>query len=173
MTNNKETLISRFFGLHKVVWKDGSTMKKINYIVIMNNVFKFKDFEIGVRFDLKGSSEGRDVIKDGRTIADHCIEGMKTALKCNDWRKHIDTVTLAESANKRKFIDVVESDGRFLKDCMVMDYSLLIGEILMLSDSTKIQNVPWSVLKKHVMEPNQNVKKLLSPEEIVLLERLR
>ena len=54
-----------------------------------------------------------------------------------------------------------------------MDYSVLIGEILVLSDNTKIQNVPWSVLKKHVMEPNQNVRKLLMPEEQVLLERLR
>ena len=52
----------------------------------MNNVFKYKDFEIGIRFDLKGSSEGRNVIKEGLTIKDHAVEGMKTALKCNDWR---------------------------------------------------------------------------------------
>ena len=83
----------------------------------MNNVFKYKDFEIGIRFDLKGSSEGRNVIKEGLTIKDHALEGMKTALKCNDWRDKIDKVTFAESANKRKFIDVVESDTRFLKDC--------------------------------------------------------
>ena len=166
LTNNKETLVSRFFGLHKVIWKDGSNEKKINYIVIMNNVFKFKDFEIGIRFDLKGSSEGRSVLSEGRRMADHCLEGMKTALKCNDWRKHINTVTFAEASNNRKFIDVVESDGRFLKDCGVMDYSLLIGEVLALSDNTKIQNVPWSVLKKHVMEPNPNIKKLLSAEEL-------
>ena len=54
-----------------------------------------------------------------------------------------------------------------------MDYSLLIGEVLALSDNTKIQNVPWSVLKKHVMEPNPSIKKLLSAEELQLLERLR
>ena len=52
----------------------------------MNNVFKYKDFEIGIRFDLKGSSEGRNVIKEGLTIKDHAVEAMKTALKCNDWR---------------------------------------------------------------------------------------
>ena len=32
-------------------------MKK--YLVIMNNVFKYKEFDIGIRFDLKGSSQGR------------------------------------------------------------------------------------------------------------------
>ena len=34
----------------------------------MNNVFKFKEFEIGVRFDLKGSSLDRNYLSEGRTL---------------------------------------------------------------------------------------------------------
>ena len=41
LKNNKGTLISRFFGLHKVCWKDSQGIKKMNYLVIMNNVFKY------------------------------------------------------------------------------------------------------------------------------------
>ena len=59
IVENPSTLISRFFGLHKVLWKDSSGRSNTKCLVIMNNVFKFKDFDIGVRFDLKGSSQGR------------------------------------------------------------------------------------------------------------------
>ena len=54
MKSNPESLISRFFGLHRVRWKDGQGKKQIRYLVIMNNVFK--DFKVGNFFDLKGST---------------------------------------------------------------------------------------------------------------------
>lgn len=54
MKSNPESLISRFFGLHRVSWRDGSGTQQTRYLVIMNNVFK--DFDVGFRFDLKGSS---------------------------------------------------------------------------------------------------------------------
>ena len=89
-------MISRFFGLHEVIWKD--TKGKVNkkYLVIMNNVFKFKDFDIGVRFDLKGSSQDRDLLAQDKTIADHCQKKVSTALKCGDFRKHVGSITFTE-----------------------------------------------------------------------------
>ena len=54
MKTNPESLISRFFGLHRVRWTSGSGQKETAYLVIMNNVFK--DFEVGTFFDLKGST---------------------------------------------------------------------------------------------------------------------
>jgi len=39
-----------------------------------------------------------------------------------------------------------------------MDYSLLIGQILVLSDQTMVQNVPWSMLKEFAMADNYQTK---------------
>lgn len=101
--SNPETLISRFFGLHQVVWKDSAQKENKRYLVIMNNVFK--DFDVGVRFDLKGSQHGREELAPGQGIEDHIINNVKTALKDNDWREHVKQVTLDEAGfdNRSKF----------------------------------------------------------------------
>ena len=83
----------------------------------MNNVFKFKDFDIGVRFDLKGSSQDRALLAEDKTILDHCAANVKTALKCNDFRKHVGKITFAEERGKKKFIDIVKADADFLAKC--------------------------------------------------------
>ena len=40
----------------------------------------------------------------------------------------------------------------------IMDYSLLIGQILVLSDQTMVQNVPWSMLKEFAMAKDYQTK---------------
>jgi 1-phosphatidylinositol-4-phosphate 5-kinase len=56
--DNKESLISRLFGLHKMILKSkGSGEQKI-YFCIMDNVFNTEKV-LNVRFDLKGSLAGR------------------------------------------------------------------------------------------------------------------
>ena len=77
--NNVDSLISRIYGLHKIVFykKKAITQKKI-YFCIMNNVFNTPN-KINIRYDLKGSSIGRETPPD--KINDPTI-----ALKCNDWR---------------------------------------------------------------------------------------
>jgi len=40
MKNNKDSLVSRFYGLHEVIWTDHEGTKNTRYLVIMNNVFK-------------------------------------------------------------------------------------------------------------------------------------
>jgi len=49
-----DSLISRFYGLHQVTWYDASGKFNVRYLVIMDNLFK--DFNVGLRFDLKGST---------------------------------------------------------------------------------------------------------------------
>lgn len=49
------TLITRFFGLHKIKYSKTNGGKARIYFVIMANVFKTSR-EINVRFDLKGST---------------------------------------------------------------------------------------------------------------------
>ena len=52
---NPQTLITRFFGLHKIKYKDDSSnsFQRV-YFIIMANVFNTKRV-INVRYDLKGS----------------------------------------------------------------------------------------------------------------------
>ena len=57
-----DSLISRFFGLYKVKWQDSKGKDICRYLVIMNNIFK--EFNVGIRFDLKGSFTGRNLIKE-------------------------------------------------------------------------------------------------------------
>lgn len=54
MKDNPDSLICRFFGLHKVCFADQTGKKRTLFLVIMNNVFK--DFNVNEFFDLKGSS---------------------------------------------------------------------------------------------------------------------
>jgi hypothetical protein len=55
LLSNVDSLITRFYGLHKVTWRNEGNVKIMkSYIVIMNNVFK--DYQVGIRFDLKGST---------------------------------------------------------------------------------------------------------------------
>lgn len=63
MRLNKDSLISRFYGLHEVIWYDSKKTENKRYLVIMNNVFT--DFDVGIRFDLKGSVTGRTSLKLG------------------------------------------------------------------------------------------------------------
>ena len=49
----------------------------------MNNVFK--DFEVGMRYDLKGSSQGRNLLKSHENLNDWSKKYNKTALKDNDF----------------------------------------------------------------------------------------
>ena len=143
ITRNKRTLGSQFYGLHQVTWSDSNGKKKVKYLVIMNNVFKYQDFSIGLRYDLKGSSQGRTELEDGQTLADHCAGKIKTSLKDNDWRQHVGElrfvreVTQEEAGIKdQHFNEIVKKDADFLEQCEIMDYSLLVGQILVLSDET-------------------------------------
>lgn len=56
---NSDSLISRIYGLHKVIFyrKKTKSKKKI-YFCIMNNIF-CTPLKIDFRYDLKGSTQGR------------------------------------------------------------------------------------------------------------------
>ena len=57
LSQNPHSLITRFFGLHKIKYTQNRSLNRV-YFVIMANVFKTTR-EINVRFDLKGSIQGR------------------------------------------------------------------------------------------------------------------
>ena len=102
----------------------------------MNNVFK--DFDVGVRFDLKGSVHGRELLTNEQDIPYHIANDIKTALKDNDWRKHMRNITLDEDGfqNREKFNSIIKKDADFFAVAGIIDYSLLLGEIVLDRQST-------------------------------------
>ena len=56
MLKYNDSMITTFFGMHEITWGKyrSCSGSRTSYIVVMNNIFK--DFTVGNRWDLKGSS---------------------------------------------------------------------------------------------------------------------
>ncbi|KAF9045989.1 SAICAR synthase-like protein [Hymenopellis radicata] len=113
--DNPHTLLSRFYGLHRVKLPRG---RKIHF-VIMNNLFPpHKD--IHETFDLKGSTVGREYPEE------LAREKNNPVLKDLNWihRGHM----LELGPEKRALLtEQLRRDKEMLKSIHVMDYSLLVG----------------------------------------------
>ena len=98
------------------------------YFIIMMNVF-CTNKQIHVRFDLKGSTLGREVIskkdKYNKTFDD--ILGKYTfSLKDLDFDYFKKNIYLREDICN-EILEQLNADSLLLKDCNLNDYSLLIG----------------------------------------------
>lgn len=116
ITNNPHTLLSRFYGLHRVKLPRG---RKIHF-VIMNNLFPpHKD--IHETFDLKGSTVGREYPEA------KVQENPRAVLKDLNWINRAKTLELGPE--KRALLtEQLKRDSDLLRRLRVMDYSLLVGE---------------------------------------------
>jgi 1-phosphatidylinositol-4-phosphate 5-kinase len=114
--NNPHTLLSHFYGLHRVKLPRG---RKIHF-VIMNNLFPpHKD--IHETYDLKGSSIGRIYPEDEAAKKEY-----KVTLKDLNWINRNKSLELGPE--KRALLtEQLRRDSELLKKVYVMDYSLLVG----------------------------------------------
>ncbi|KAJ2930764.1 hypothetical protein H1R20_g6346, partial [Candolleomyces eurysporus] len=112
---NPHTLISRFYGLHRVKLPRG---RKIHF-VIMNNLFPpHKD--IHETYDLKGSTVGREYPED------KAAANPRAVLKDLNWINRAKQLELGPE--KRALLtEQLRRDAEFLERIKVMDYSLLVG----------------------------------------------
>lgn len=112
---NPNTLISQFYGLHRVKMAYG---RKIHFVV-MNNLFP-PHRDIHETFDLKGSTIGRDFSEDDLK------KNPRGTMKDLNWirrHRHIEC-----SQGKRDFfLEQVKRDVELLQRLNIMDYSLLVG----------------------------------------------
>lgn len=135
---NPYSMIIQFYGMFKVQWgEDEKSMKNTRYLVVMENLFK--GFSIGTRFDLKGSSAGRAVLKAGQNM--ESVRDVTVSLKDNDFRNHMPKLKIVEQilpkgANKT-LLEIIKADADFLASCQIIDYSLLVGEIIMTEPGPK------------------------------------
>ncbi|ANB14377.1 1-phosphatidylinositol-4-phosphate 5-kinase [Sugiyamaella lignohabitans] len=111
--NNPNTLISQFYGLHRVKLPFG---RKIHFIV-MNNLFP-PHRDIHRTYDLKGSTQGRRLQPQDSKKA--------VVYKDLNWIDAGESIMLGPT-KKRQFLDQLEIDVALLKRLNIMDYSLLIG----------------------------------------------
>ncbi|KAJ6612254.1 hypothetical protein B0H10DRAFT_1807822 [Mycena sp. CBHHK59/15] len=113
--NNPHTLLSRFYGLHRVKLPHGH---KIHF-VIMNNLFP-PHRDIHETFDLKGSTVGREY-PEAKAAANP-----RAVLKDLNWINRGKALELGPE--KRALLtEQLRRDAALLSQIHVMDYSLLVG----------------------------------------------
>ncbi|OAT11015.1 1-phosphatidylinositol-4-phosphate 5-kinase [Blastomyces gilchristii SLH14081] len=113
--NNPNTLISQFYGLHRVKMAYG---RKIHFVV-MNNLFP-PHRDIHQMYDLKGSTIGRDFREEDLE------KNPRATLKDLNWIRR--NRRLEFGPMKREiFIAQLKRDVSLLQRLKIMDYSLLVG----------------------------------------------
>jgi 1-phosphatidylinositol-4-phosphate 5-kinase len=113
--DNPNTLLSQFYGLHRVKIPYG---RKIHFVV-MNNLFP-PHRDIHKTFDLKGSTTGRDFREEDLE------KNPRATLKDLNWLRR--NMHLEFGPTKRSvFIEQMQNDVALLQRLKIMDYSLLVG----------------------------------------------
>ena len=113
--HNPNTLISQFYGLHRVKIPYG---RKIHFVV-MNNLFP-PHRDIHQTFDLKGSTVGRDFKEE------YLEQNPRATLKDLNWLRRNQHFEFGPE-KKQVFIDQMKKDVLLLQKLKIMDYSLLVG----------------------------------------------
>lgn len=123
-----KTLINRFFGLHELKCYNKDDVVNFDiFVIVMNNVLEAGAADI-VRYDLKGSSNGREIDK-GVSVSPQMA------------RKDLDAVRENFAFDlpletKISFLNQIREDAMFLAKHSLIDYSLLVG-VTAAADSPK------------------------------------
>ena len=143
LVQNPDSLMNRFYGLHKIKYQDSNGAKE-QYIIIMNNMFR--NFQPDIKYDLKGSTIGRTTeFKDGKI-------DKKIALKDNNFTESHQKVYL-EKSDLESILSWCKKDSDFLGRNTTLDYSLLLGIIdleevrLKIKDNPKLQSENDPIVK--------------------------
>ncbi|CAG8491961.1 7865_t:CDS:10 [Paraglomus occultum] len=118
---NPHTLLSRFYGLHRVKLPRG---RKIHFVV-MNNIFP-PHRDIHEIYDLKGSTIGREYPEE------EAKKNPRAVLKDLNWLKRDRHLELGP-VKQELFVKQLKKDVELLERLNIMDYSLLVG----LHDTTR------------------------------------
>jgi 1-phosphatidylinositol-4-phosphate 5-kinase len=113
--DNPNTLLSQFYGLHRVKIPYG---RKIHFVV-MNNLFP-PHRDIHQTFDLKGSTIGRNFQEEDLE------KNPRATLKDLNWLRRNLHLEFGPT-KKQLFLQQVEQDVKLLQRLKIMDYSLLVG----------------------------------------------
>lgn len=110
--SNPHTLLTKFYGLHRIQVPTASGKSRKIRFIVMGNVFN-SEVPIHQRFDLKGSTQGRKVKDRSRAAI---------------WKDlDLDIQLRLEPGWKARLDRQLAADTDFLRRSGVMDYSLLMG----------------------------------------------
>ncbi|KAG9394771.1 Phosphatidylinositol-4-phosphate 5-Kinase [Carpediemonas membranifera] len=110
------TLITRYFGLHRVNPRHQSKV----HIVVMNNVFD-TPLDVDIVYDLKGSTVGRTTRTEA--TSDRDVGKTLKDLDMIRWKRKV----RLDSRKQQLLLRQLELDCQFLAGLGLMDYSLLLG----------------------------------------------
>lgn len=113
------SVINRFYGLHKINYVENNKTKE-QYLVIMNNLFGH--YEVDFRYDLKGSFSGRTTIFPEGEI------DKTEALKDNNFIDNKEAFDI-KSELREELLNSLKEAAKFLGECNILDYSTLVGVI--------------------------------------------
>lgn len=151
MEKNPNTLISQFYGLHRVKMAYG---RKIHFVV-MNNLFP-PHRDIHQTFDLKGSTIGRDLHESDLE------RNPRATMKDLNWvrrNRHLEC-----GPSKRDFfIEQLKRDVVLLKKLKIMDYSLLVG----IHDASRGNEEKLRDKTLQVFQPGGNREEEASPNSLM------
>ena len=117
MRDNEDSLLTRFFGLHKVRL---APEQRYITVVVMENIFPTPNsIKLHRKFDLKGSWVGRRSLRTGQHV-----DRYKGTLKDLDLGE--EKILVGVEA-KEQLMEQLRRDVEFLTKCEIMDYSLLLG----------------------------------------------
>lgn len=123
---NPDTLICQFYGLHRVKmpisFQNKIKHRKI-YFLVMNNLFP-PHLEMHTTFDLKGSTWGRMTHVDPELAKND--DSYRPVLKDLNWLDQHERIKFGP-LKKKKFLEQLQKDVKFLAKLNTMDYSLLLG----------------------------------------------
>ncbi|KAI5115618.1 hypothetical protein M0805_000567 [Coniferiporia weirii] len=163
--SNPHTLLSRFYGLHRVKLPRG---RKIHF-VIMNNLFPpHKD--IHETYDLKGSTVGREYPEE------KAAKNPRATLKDLNWINRGKSLELGPE--KRALLtEQLRRDSELLKRLHVMDYSLLVGiHNMRRGNKDMLRSNTLKVFSPAMMPPIKRKPTALkgsSPEAIAMRKAMR
>ncbi|THU57257.1 hypothetical protein C4D60_Mb03t01600 [Musa balbisiana] len=134
----ENTLITKFFGLHRLTIKG----RKVRFVV-MGNMFR-TELRIHRRYDLKGSSHGRSTIK-------HNINE-NTTLKDLD----LSYVFNLEKSWRESLFRQISLDCKFLESQSIIDYSMLLGLHFRAPEHLKAYSKSQNLLKHGANSADDN-----------------
>jgi len=112
INNNPNTLVTRFYGFHRIREGNGPFMS----FIVMENLFRDTPLNIHEIYDLKGSTVNRHVtVKEG--------DKSSVALKDNNFHHELSLGPAARAV----FLQQLEQDIRWMEYRNICDYSLLVG----------------------------------------------
>lgn len=119
LESNPNSLLSRFYGLHKLRFYKNNKLQKNFFLVIMNNVFHNGQNPITPEtiFDLKGSTYKRRTDEEKLRL--------KAAGKDLNFLDMIDQGTVNIKIKRQKLAEIlkiIDQDSMFLAECNIIDY---------------------------------------------------